>query len=121
MLPSNLREESFSHYPVEARALAVASLPILQRIPLALLPLFLRQLINYDWLFPPEREDLKGQIDCLAALPAAEFDALMQPFAAIQLPRQISEIDWVNQAKEFADRLSAFLWSVHQIDSYHRD
>jgi hypothetical protein len=91
----------------------------LQRIPLALLPLFLRQLINYDWLFPPEQRDLKGQIDYLAALPAAEFDALMQPFADLQLPRQISDSDWVNQPKEFAVRLSAFLWSVHQIDGYH--
>ncbi|MGB6856122.1 MAG: hypothetical protein WBE03_04490, partial [Terracidiphilus sp.] len=69
--------------------MAVASLPTLQRIPLALLPLLLRQLVNYDWLFPAEQRDLKRQIDYLAALPAAEFDALMQPFAAIQLPRQI--------------------------------
>ncbi len=120
MLPSGLRKESFSRYPTQASALAVVSLPTLQRIPLALLPLFLRQLIKYDWLFPPEQRDLKGQIDGLAALPAAEFDALMQPFAAIQLPRQISDMDWVNRPKEFADRLSAFLWSVHQIDAYHR-
>ncbi|MGP8226269.1 MAG: hypothetical protein ACLQGT_08960, partial [Terracidiphilus sp.] len=112
MLPSGLRKESFSRYPTQASALAVVSLPTLQRIPLALLPLFLRQLIKYDWLFPPEQRDLKGQIDGLAALPAAEFDALMQPFAAIQLPRQISDMDWVNRPKEFADRLSAFLWSV---------
>lgn len=120
MLPSSLREESFSHYPAQARALAVSTLPTLQRIPLAMLPLVLRQLISYDWLFPAEQRELKGQIDYLAALPTAKFDALMQPFAAIQLPRQIIDSDWVNRPNEFAAQLSAFLWSMHQIDGYHR-
>jgi hypothetical protein len=120
MLPSSLREKSFSHYPAQARALAVASLPTLQRIPLAVLPLILSQLINFDWLFPPEKRDMKEQLGYVAVLQASDFDALMQPFGAIHVPQQITDSDWVNRPKEFVERLSAFLWSVHQIDDYHR-
>lgn len=120
MQPANLQAKSFSQYPPLARALAAASLPVLHGIPLALLPLFLRQLINYDWLFPAEQSDLRGQLDYLAALPPAQFDALMQPFAAIPLPHELSASDWVNEPKQFTEQLSAFLWSVHKIDGYHQ-
>lgn len=120
MQPTELREATFSRYPSQARDVAVASLPVLRRIPLALLPLFLRQLINYDWLFPPEQRDLTRQLDYLGALPASRFDPLMQPFAAMNLSQQLIAMDWVNQPKHFAQQLSAFLWSAHQIDAYHR-
>lgn len=120
MQPSELTDKTFSHYPAQARDVAVTSLPVLRRIPLALLPLFLRQLINYDWLFPPEQRDLARQLDFLGALPASRFDALMQPFAAMHLSTQLIAMDWVNQPKHFAQQLSAFLWSEHQIDDYHR-
>jgi hypothetical protein len=120
MRPSELRAESFSRYPHQAEALAVQNLPLLRRIPLALLPLFLRQLINYDWLFPPEQRDLVGQFNYLAGLPESQFDALMAPYAAMRLPQEISDSDWVNEPKHFAEQLSAYLWSVHQIDAYHQ-
>jgi hypothetical protein len=119
VLPSELRANNFTRYPAQARQVAAASLPVLQRIPLVLLPLFLRQLINYDWLFPPEQRDLTRQLNYLAALPASQFDSLMQPFAAMQLSSQLTGMDWVNQPKHFAEQLSAFLWSVHQIDDFH--
>jgi hypothetical protein len=120
MLPSELTEKAFSRYPTQARDVAVASLPVLRRIPLALLPLFLRQLINYDWLFPPEQRDLVRQLNYLGALPASQFDPIMQPFAGMHLSSQLIALDWVNLPKHFAEQLSAFLWSVHQIDNYHR-
>jgi hypothetical protein len=120
MLPSDLREKSFVRYPGQARSLAVKYLPILKRIPLSLLPLFLRQLIDYDWLFPPEQRDLIRQLNDLGALPVVQFDSLMQPFAAIHLSPQLIAVDWVNQPKHFAEQLSAFLWSIHEIDDYHQ-
>lgn len=120
MLPSELRAENFGRYPARARSAAVSALPVFKRIPLALLPLFLRQLINYDWLFPPEKRDLDRQLKYLGALPESKFDSLMQPFAAIHLSPQFIAIDWVNKPKLFGEQLSAFLWSVHQIDEYHR-
>jgi hypothetical protein len=120
MLPSHLQAKNFSAYPPHAKALAVQSLPLLQRVPLAVLPLFLRQLINYDWLFPPEQREFRRQLEYLGALPSAQFDALMQPFAAIRLPHEISDSDWVNQPRQFSGQLSAYLWSVHQIDGYHQ-
>lgn len=119
MQPSDLRAESFSGYPPQARNLAVTNLAVLRCIPLALLPVFLRQMINYDWLFPPEQRDLVRQLDYLDKLSPSAFEALMEPFTAVHLPPEIGESDWVNQPKDFVEQLSAFLWSVHQIDNYH--
>lgn len=119
MMPAGLRAESFVHYPPLARVQAAKYLPVLRHIPLPQLPLFLSQLINYDWLFPPEQRDVTGQLDYLGSLADSNFDVLMAPFAAIRLPVQIEDIDWVNQPRHFDEQLSAFLWSVHQIDTYH--
>lgn len=120
MQPSQLRAESFARYPVQARGIAQKFLPVLERIPLSLLPLVLCQLINYDWLFQPEQRDLMRQLNDLSALSPPQFDALMQPFAVLRIPAQLSGVDWVNQPKHFTGQLSAFLWSTHQIDDYHR-
>lgn len=119
MQPGDLVAESFSHYPPQAKALAVAHLSLLRRLPLSLLPLILGQIIRYDWRFPAEQHDTTAQLQALEGLSPAAFDALMAPFGAVQPPRELSEIDWVNQPEFFAAKLSAFLWSVHQIDDYH--
>ncbi len=119
MQPTDLYADSFARYPPRARSLAVTSVAVLRRIPLALLPLFLCQLISYDGLFPPEQRDLEQQFNYLGTVTTSQFNALMESLATIRLPPEISESDWVNQPKHFAEQLSAFLWSVHQGDHYH--
>ena len=66
MLPNQLTPGSFAAYPPEARSLAVKQIALLQRLPLAFLPLLLRELIVYDWKFPAERADLGRQFTYLA-------------------------------------------------------
>jgi hypothetical protein len=61
MLPNQLTASSFSGYPAEARRLAIEQIALLQRLPLAFLPLLLRELIVYDWKFPSERAELGRQ------------------------------------------------------------
>lgn len=118
MQPRELRADSFSHYPPQARAFAVKRLQTLQKIPLALLPLLLREIIDYDWRFPVEQRVLVRQFDYLAGLQPDSLAALMAPFAAVRLPDAISRIDWVNQPQRFSEQLSALLWSMQQMDEY---
>src|SRR5271168_5232124 len=61
MLPNQLTPASFATYPPEARQLATRQIALLQRLPLAFLPLLLRELIVYDWKFPSDRADLDRQ------------------------------------------------------------
>ncbi len=49
---------------------------------------------------------------------SASFRELMAPFAALELPAELDEIDWIEQPRRFNERLSASLWSTHQIDAY---
>lgn len=120
MQPDELRPENFSHYPQQGRVFAVKHLLVLRQIPLALLPILLREIINYDWCFPVEQRTLIRQFDYLTTLQAASFASLMAPFATVSLPKEISKIDWVNQPQRFSEQLSALLWSTQQIDDYRK-
>jgi hypothetical protein len=120
MHPRDLRVESFAKYPPRGQALAIANLNLLKRVPLILLSLMLRQIIEYDWGFPAEREQLLLQFKFLGHLDAASFDALMSSFSAIPLSNELIEIDWIDHPQRFSEQLTAYLWSQHQIDNYHR-
>jgi hypothetical protein len=118
MLPNELTPGSFAGYPPEARQLAVKQIALLRRLPLAFLPLLLRELIVYDWKFPAERADLGRQFSYLGTLAAGPFQAAMSAFAQLKLARAIEQTDWVNSPAVFSEQLSAHLWATHQIDAF---
>lgn len=116
MLPTELTAASFAGYPPEARQLAIKQIALLERLPLAFLPLLLRELIVYDWKFPAERIDLDRQFTYLAQ--PATLTAAMAPFAKLGLARELEQTDWVNSPAVFSEQLSAHLWATHQIDAF---
>ena len=118
MLPSQLQASSFASYPPEARKLASGQLPLLRRMPLAFVPLLLREVIAFDWKFPAERAELLDQFSYLRALSEAKFSQEMQPFASIRLTPAIEAVDWVREPAAFSEQLSAHLWATHQIESF---
>jgi hypothetical protein len=120
MVPGELHVASFTHYPPQARTFAVANLSVLQRMPLILIALVLRQMIQYDWCFPAEREELSHQLDLFRQMDASAFDTLVAPFASIQLSPELRRFDWVGRPQQFSEQLTAYLWSQHQIDHYHQ-
>src|SRR6202051_2100325 len=101
MLPSQLTASSFSGYPPEARALAAKNIALLQRLPLAFLPLLLRELIVYDWKFPSERAELDRQFTYLGTLAPVSFKTAMSAFAQLKLGRELEQTDWVNSPAIF--------------------
>ncbi len=118
MQPSQLTADSFATYPAEAKALAIAHLDLLRQLPLAFLPLLLRETIVYDWRFPAERAELDDQIAFLSRQDAATLSAMMKPFSDLRLTPELAATDWINVPAEFSERLSAYLWSSHQIDAF---
>jgi len=120
MLPDQLTAGSFRGYPLEAGQLAIKNIELLQRLPLAFLPLLLRELIVYDWKFPTERAELGRQFTYLGSLAAGPFQAAMSAFAQLKLARELEQTDWVNSPAIFSERLTAHLWATHQIDTFRR-
>lgn len=118
MLPDQLTPASFAAYPPEARQLATQQIALLRRLPLAFLPLLLRELIAYDWKFPSERAELGRQFTYLGALAAGPFQAAMSAFAQLKLTRELERTDWVNSPAIFSEQLSTHLWATHQIDTF---
>src|ERR1700760_652950 len=112
MLPNQLTTASFSQYPPGARELATRQLDLLQRLPLAFLPLLLRELIVYDWKFPAERADLDRQFSYLREQPS------LPSFVQLKLTKELEQTDWVNSPAVFSEQLSAHLWATHQIDGF---
>ena len=118
MRPDELTAAQFAQYPPQAQQLATAHLAVLKQLPLALLPLLLRETIAYDWKFPVERKELDRQYDYLSAMTADELRGAVAAFAQLKLSPELEQVDWVNKPGEFSERLTAHLWASHQIDAF---
>ena len=118
MLPRQLTAEQFSRYPPQARSIAQAHIALFGQLPLAFLPLLLRELIGYDWKFPAERQELDNQFTYLSPLTPEQLEKEFAAFAKLRLSPDLEQIDWVNAPAQFSEKLSAHLWATHQIDVF---
>ena len=120
MLPSDLKPEKFDGYPPEARKIVVNYLSTLRQLPLSFVPGLLRELINYDFKFPAERKAHERELEYLGSLSAGQLKEWFQGFAQIHLSSQLEDFDWVKSPTQFVERLSAHLWSTHQLDAFRQ-
>ncbi len=118
MLPTSLTAAHFAKYPPDARQLAVEHLPLLKRMPLALLGSLLQELIEYDYKFPAERLELNAQVDSLSRLSPEKRRSLFAGFQVLRVAPSEEKLDWVNQPQRFTEQFSADLWQTHQMDAF---
>lgn len=118
MLPRDLKPEQFKGYPPEAKKIVINHLAALQRLPLSFLPSLLREAIEYDFKFPPERKALEKELANLSSLSPEQFQEWFQGFARITISAILERFDWVNAPAQFVEQLSAHLWSTHQLDAF---
>jgi hypothetical protein len=115
-----IRGEQFGSYPSQAKRIATDNLDLLQQLPLAFLPLLLREIIVYDWKFPAERDEIDRQIRYLGRLTADQLSNTMDSFARLKLSPDLEGMNWVSAPERFSEKLSAYLWATHQIDDFAR-
>src|SRR5215469_12382316 len=118
MQPRDLTAEHFRGYAPEARNLATKYLPLLRRWPLSFLPSVLREIVEYDFKFPCEREALERELAVLSSLAPQQLDSWLSAFAQIRLSNELERSDWVNAPAQFVEQLSAHLWTTHQLNSF---
>jgi hypothetical protein len=118
MLPRELKAGQFAGYPPQARQMATSRVELLQQLPLSFLPLLLREVIVYDWKFPPERSELEHQLKYLDSRSPGERERLLAGFEKLQLTPALESFDWVNEPAQFSEQLTAHLWATHQIDDF---
>jgi hypothetical protein len=118
MLPADLKESNFAAYPPMAARAAREQLSILQQMPLCLAPVYLRELIATDVHFPAERRNLTAQFRYLQSLDTVGRDKVMAGFRAVSLPDDFAREDWVNHPQRFMEKMTAYLWSSHQIEQF---
>lgn len=120
MLPSDLKPEQFSGYPPQARKLIAGYVGALQRLPLAFVPSLLREVIDYDFKFPPERKAIERELANLDALSPDQAKEWFEGFFQINQSSKLEKLDWVNSPGLFVEQLSAHLWATHQLDAFRQ-
>jgi len=118
MLPSELNASHFAGYPPQARQLAAGHVALLRELPLAFLPLLLREIIVYDWKFPPERNELDHQLAYLESRSPVDRRQLLAGFEKLRLTPVLESFDWVNEPGQFSEQLTTHLWATLQIDAF---
>jgi hypothetical protein len=118
MLPSDLKPQQFNGYPPEARKLVTGYVETLQRLPLTFVPSLLREVVDYDFKFPPERKAIEKELANLKSLSPEQVKEWFQGFAQIKQTPKLESVDWVNSPGLFVEQLSAHLWATHQLDAF---
>src|SRR5450755_1987789 len=118
MLPRDLKPEQFHGYPPEAKKLALDYLAVLEQLPPAFLPSLLKEVIDFDFKFPVERQALERELANLHTLSAEQLQTWFNGFAQIKLSAALEHVDWVNAPAQFVEQLSAHLWSTGQLDAF---
>jgi hypothetical protein len=113
-------EGHFKDYPPEAKRVAVEHIRQLQELPPGFVPLLLQQIHDYDWRFPSERREIEQQLAYLASLPGDERRRLLAGFEQLKLSSNLKRVEWVSAPGSFSEKLSAYLWSTHQIDAFRQ-
>jgi hypothetical protein len=118
MQPSHLKPDDFAKYPPQARALILAHLETIQRLPLSFVPNLLREAIDYDFKFPAERTAIERELSLIGSLSTADLEDWFRGFGNISLNSALEHFDWVNQPAQFVERESAYLWTTGQQDAF---
>ena len=90
MTPDQLTDASFAGYSPQARQFAIAHLRLLQQLPIAVAPAFLREIIVFDLRFPAERRTFERQCVWLESLTPEQRALLLAPFRQIGMPTSIA-------------------------------
>jgi hypothetical protein len=120
MLPTDLKPEQFKGYPPEAQKLVTGCVAALQQLPLTFVPSLLREVIDYDFKFPPERKAIEKELANLNSLSPPQLKEWFQGFAQITQSPKLESVDWVNSPALFVEQLSAHLWATHQLDAFRK-
>jgi hypothetical protein len=107
MLPADLTAEDFAKYPPQARRLAVAHLAALRQLPLSFAPGLLRQVVEYDSMFPAERASLDKELAVLSGLTPGEVAEWFHDFSQVRLTAADERFDWVGAPAQFTEQFSS--------------
>ena len=120
MVPGLLQAQQFRSYPPQARQLAISHIALMRRLPVSFVPLLLREVILYDWKFPPEQKEIDQQFAYLSGLSPERLRQTMAAFAQLRISRELEKLDWVTSPSRFSEQLSTYLWTSQQFDAFRQ-
>lgn len=94
---SGLNSDDLKRYPPRARAFATQYLATLHAQPLIFTALLLREIVDYDWLFPAERASPQEQLNLLKDSGNTKLKEAVEDFNAIPLSPALQSFPWATQ------------------------
>ncbi len=85
---------------------------------MAYLLVVLKEVANYDWKFPPERNRIAGQLQYLAELQREELATLLAGFSSLDVGSALRRSLWAANPGAAVEEMTAWLWSSHQMDAF---
>jgi hypothetical protein len=113
-----LQPVQFAAYPPQARKLAIDYLTLFNNLPPIFAAILLREIASYDWKFPAERSLIDRQLDFLHSMSDAQLTSTMSGFTSLPLTGELKNEPWASAPAEFSEKLTAYLWRVHQMDRF---
>jgi len=113
-----LSPSDLSAYPPQAKQFATDHISTLRQLPPILCALLLKQITEYDWLFPAERSELDKQLKWTKTADHQKLESVISSFRAIKVSPEVMELPWAAQPGPFIERLTADLWATHSIDAF---
>jgi len=113
-----LSPSDLSSYPPQARQFATDHIATLRQLPAILCALLLKQIKEYDWLFPAERSELDKQLQWIRTADHQKLESVFSSFSAIKVSPDVMDMPWGAQPGPFIERLTADLWATHSIDAF---
>lgn len=104
-----------SLYPPEGREVAISHLAALREMPTSLLPVFLADLMEYDWKFPAEQREIVARLEFVRANSSS-----LAGFRSIRIPASLDNSDSLKDPQRFLANITGYLWSSLQMDAYRK-
>jgi hypothetical protein len=117
-MPRELTPDDLSLYPPQAKQFALDNIGTLRSLPPILCALLLKQIREFDWLFPAERSDLEGQLRWLSTSDRNKVAAVITPFQSLPVTKSVMELPWAPEPGPFIEKLTADLWATHSMDAF---
>lgn len=115
----NLNASDLEAYPPQAKRFARDHLATLQALPTVLCALLLKEISQYDWQFPAERNDLANQLQWIETADRRDVNSVIAAFAELRVSESVLAMPWARQPEPFVERLTADLWMSHSIDAFY--
>lgn len=107
-----------ARYPEAARIVLRTHKRLLEAMPVPMQVGLFKELSVFDTLFPREQHTIASQLEYWYGLSESARNEMFSGLISIRLSPELLLFDWRQKPVLFLEKMTAELWSTHQIDAF---